>query len=212
MAEVGAESQTYDVKQKIGKTLENYIKSNFTKESVKSALVASSPSLGSNPELTDADWEDVKVSVTVGASNSQFGRISISMNDIVSSAISNGQLAENKYINVQLTLKKRAPSHNYLRIKLVMKRAVMRKGRALICALLFILMSSSVVAQAVPISDLSRIDMKLGIQNRLKTLSRPPSLFSDDRGVINYLTSLTVLAMWNQNANNNTNVEFTQGD
>lgn len=116
MAEVGAESQTYDVKQKIGKTLENYIKSNFTKESVKSALVASSPSLGSNPELTDADWEDVKVSVTVGASNSQFGRISISMNDIVSSAISNGQLAENKYINVQLTLKKRAPSHNYLEL------------------------------------------------------------------------------------------------
>lgn len=88
----------------------------------------------------------------------------------------------------------------------------MRKGRALICALLFILMSSSVVAQAVPISDLSRIDMKLGIQNRLKTLSRPPSLFSDDRGVINYLTSLTVLAMWNENANNNTNVEFTQSE
>ena len=116
MAEVGADNQTYDVKQKVGKTLENYVKSNFTKESVKSALVASSPSLGSNPELTNDDYADVTVNVTVGASNSQFGRISISMNDIVSSAISNGQLAENKYINVQLTLKKKAPSHNYLEL------------------------------------------------------------------------------------------------
>lgn len=94
----------------------------------------------------------------------------------------------------------------------MMRRKFKRKGRAFLCALLFIFMSSSVVTQAVPISDLSKIDMKLGIQNKLKTLTRPPSLFSDDRGSINYLTTLTILAMWNENANNNTTVEFSQGE
>lgn len=115
LAELGDENQSRDIKQTVGKNIESIVASQMNAESIRQSLVAGGY-IEESYELTDGDWKSVKASiVSSSSSNTDMGRISVDMNNIVGS-YKGSYLNKTMYMNIQFSLKTKAPVHNYLEV------------------------------------------------------------------------------------------------
>lgn len=115
LAELGDENQSRDIKQTVGKNIESIVASQMNAESIRQSLIAGGY-IEESYELTDGDWKSVKASiVSSSSSNTDMGRISVDMNNIVGS-YKGSYLNKTMYMNIQFSLKTKAPVHNYLEV------------------------------------------------------------------------------------------------
>lgn len=115
LAEIGAENQSRDIKQTIGKNIESTVASQMNQQTIKNSLVDGGY-IEESYEMTDSDWALVKCNIsTSSSSNSEMGRISVDMDSIVGS-YKGATLNKSMYMNIQFSMTKKAASHNYLEL------------------------------------------------------------------------------------------------
>lgn len=90
-----------------------------------------------------------------------------------------------------------------------MRLSIVGRRRVALLLLIFIILSI-VPVNAVTIVDATTNDIKLAITDRLRTQTSDMSGYPDERGLVYYLTSLTIVSMWNEFANSNTDISNSE--
>lgn len=82
--------------------------------------------------------------------------------------------------------------------------------RVVVCLLLFFSISNTIPAAAYTNGNASDANLKVIVNAKMQTLTKSKSGYLDDRGILYYLANLNSTAMWNDVANSNMRIDFSE--